>query len=430
MALTRTLESAGIVQTAASAPRLAQIVSPPFACGVAWLINALLYLDIRVTNTVFEPGHWQTSDDSWHMSDAAEAHLKWHLPVLHERQSFSFPEALHIRWEHRLDFAASEARPTILFVRDPRDAVYSLYRRSYAERMSFLGYLNRPDIWPDHFPGLFQMPPMESFAYFSWYWQAMAEAMPVKLVRFEDVKASPVETLRDVLQFLGIARSDEELHAAAESSGFEKARQAMQQMESDTGKTFKTARKGQVGEWRQSYSFLARVSIRNLGRAMIAGLGYAEDKGGPVSEQIPKNWRDQLSQGIPPALRSLVTAWLEATEHGKGPGFQEMATAVREQAIAGKDLLRLGAIVEAIFYVQRIFADTASPQARIALNTFVNLNLFYFDQWPVQVAAWSGLRRLETETGAPILQRLGNYQQYRLRILNRMWKLNRIGKLF
>lgn len=407
----------------AVALRDVQIVSPPFSCGVAWLINALLYLDIRVSNAGFEPGHWQAVGDAWRMSESAETHLKWHLPVLHERQSFRFPEAIDVRWEHRLDFASGEMRPTILFVRDPRDAVYSLYRRNYAENMSFVSYLNRPDEWPHHFPGLFQMPPLESYAYFCWYWLAMGEAMPVKLIRFEEVKTAPVRVLREVLQYLGVERSEAQIHAAIESSGFEQARLAMEKMEATTGKAFKTARKAQVGEWRTSYSILARASVRKLTKTLIRHLGYAGDYGSAPDSQLLEDYREQISRRIPQALRGTVTTWLLATEEGHAPDSAAIAAAIEKLAAMGKAILKLGAVAEAICYVQSIFADTASPQARIALNVFVNLNLSYFDQWPVQVAAWYGLRRIEVASGVPMLQRLGRYHRLRLKILNRMWEL-------
>jgi hypothetical protein len=132
------------------------IVSPPFACGVTRLVNALLELDIRATNPGFEPEHWQLQPTAhWHIGDLAAKHLKWHLPVLHQRQTFNFPEKLEVIWEHRMDFARLGPHPTILFVRDPRDAIHSLYQRSYASHMDFLQYLKRPNKWPDHFPDLF-----------------------------------------------------------------------------------------------------------------------------------------------------------------------------------------------------------------------------------------------------------------------------------
>lgn len=401
----------------------AQIVSPPFSCGVAWLINALLYLNIRVTNTSFEPNHWQSKDDAWRLSESAETHLKWHLPVLHERQFFRFAEALEVRWEHRLDFAADDMCPTILFVRDPRDAVHSLYKRNYAEDMSFVGYLNRPDEWPHHFPGLFQMPPLESFTYFCWYWLAMGEVMPVKLIRFEDVKSAPVRVLREVLQYLGVERSEAQINAAVESSSFEQALRAMEKMEAATGKVFKTVRKAQVGEWRSSYSMLELASVRELTKTLIRHLGYAGGCGIAPGNRMLGDYREQVGRCIAAALREIVTSWLLATEEGRPPGAAEIAAEVQKREIDGKDLLRLATIAEAIYYVRQIFTDTASTQARIALNVFVNLNLSFFDHWPVQVAAWYGLRRIEEESGVPTIERLGHYHDCRMKIYNRLWKM-------
>jgi len=402
---------------------VAQIVSPPFSCGVAWLINALLYLDIRVTNTGFEPGHWTVNNNFWKISNTAEMHLKWHLPVLHERQSFQFPEPLEVRWEHRLDFAASEIRPTILFVRDPRDAVYSLYRRNYADNLSFISYLNRPDEWPHHFPGLFQMPPLESYAYFCWYWLAMGKIMPVKLVRFEDIRKNPSFVLKEVLRYLGVARSKIQIEEAVKSSGFEQARLAMERMEASTGKLFMTARKGQIGEWRSSYTTFTQLYVRKLIKLLIGQLGYDERISYTSDQRLFEDYHEQVNHNFHGPLNENIMLLLMATEKGNPPTLCTLVKEAKKFYGNGTSLLKFGAIAEAIFYVERIFPDTSSPQARIALNTFVNLNLFFFNQWPIQIAAWYGLRRIEQASDMPIIKNLGKYQNIRLKILSRFWKL-------
>ncbi len=407
----------------ASKTVLAQIVSPPFSCGVAWLINALLHLDVKVTNTGFNPGHWQKISDGWKLSNTALAHLKWHLPVLHERQQFKVPEPLEVFWEHRLDFAAV-SHPTILFVRDPRDAVFSLYRRNYAKDISFGGYLNRPDEWPDHFPGLFQMPPLETYAYFCWFWLAMGEIMPVRLVRFEDVKASPVRVLREVLQYLGIERTDEQIRAAVASSDVEQARLAMEKMEVETGREFKTVRKAQVGEWRRTYSMLTLFYVRKVTKAIIQQLGYAKTSDATWHWLVSDDYRDWVRKKIPSPLVPTVTNWLLATEEGHAPKAAQISAEIMKLAVSGKDLLKLATITEAIYYTQKIFPDMAVQQARSALNLFVNLNLYFFDQWSVQMAAWYGLRRIEVDGGVPMLSRLGVYHGLRLKALNRIWELS------
>ena len=385
--------------------QMVQIVSPPFACGVAWLINALLHLDIKVTNPNFDPGHWIKSDGAWEMSKNASTHLKFHLPTLHDRQRFHFPEELEVRWEHRLDFANDGLRPTILFVRDPRDAVYSLYKRDYHENMEFLQYLNKPDEWPDHFPRLFQMPPLETFAYFAWYWLEMGKLMPVKVVRFEDVKSNPMKVLSEVLQYLGVERSEAQMAEAIESSSIKNAKHAMQKTEAETGKKFKTVRKGEVGEWRKTYSSYAESRVEGIGEAIIQQLGYQ----GSLKVGLPvfDDYRKVVSRKIPAEIRGVVIAMLLATESGNVPTSKEIAAIVQKFAISGENLLKMGVIAEAIFYVENIFSNTDSEQARTALNTFINLNLYFFDQWPVLIAAKRALKRIQLQSGVPILGQLG-----------------------
>lgn len=380
-----------------------QIVSPPFACGVTWLVNALLELDIRATNAGFEPGHWARGDGGWTMSERAEQHLKWHLPVLHRRRSFAFPEDIDVAWEHRLDFAGRGAAPTILFVRDPRDAVHSLYRRNRAHEIDFESYLKKEDEWPDHFPGLFQLPPLETFAYFCWFWLAMNQAMPVAVVRFEDVKAAPHDSLKAVLRFLGIERPDDRIDQAVESSSFDSARRAMVSMEEQTGTAFKTVRKGEVGEWKSAYPASA---LKDLGRSaldILAPLGYEDPRPGPAPAPVFDDCRAIVARTLPRALRAPVADLITMTEAGHPPPAAAIAALAAAGRLAEPALTALAAVAQAIYYVRRVFADTSTPPARIALNTFVNLNLSYLGEAPVRSAA---VRRMQqpcdgAEAGEP-----------------------------
>lgn len=487
------------------------IVSPPFACGVAWLVNALLHMNMKVTNPNFLPDHWKEIEGSSTMSERAASHLMWHLPVLHERKDFKFPEAMEGLWEHRLAFEGLGASPTILFVRDPRDAIYSLYRRNYTQFFRFETFLNRPDEWPDHFPGLFQLPPMETYAYFCAFWIAMSKHMPVKLVRFEDVKTSPNQVLREVLSFLGVSRTDSEIELAIQSSSFDSAKRAMINMEKATSQKFMTARAGQVSEWRTSYSLLAKASIRGIGRELLQVLEYATAQSGqattvgrltafprlePINLQPSPNGRlcdetqpepplggfdvrpnatsmsvvlprlrrriiQMLPQIVRGPLRKValqVKSWLTAmradapggnahdldyrvqiskvlsgkvrdqsleylymTEAGRPPNPSEVAAFVSGDAVSGRSLLRLAVVLQAIYYVRRVFSDTSTKQARTALNTFVMLNLDHIHEWPIQVSAWHCLRRMESESGVPLESRLGFLRKSRLRTLTRLF---------
>ena len=400
--------------------RLAQIVSPPFACGVAWLINALLYLNIRVTSDAFI-NHWQEDSSRWQIKDEALNHLKWHLPVLHEREIFDFPEDLEVRWEHRLDFAAREACTTILFVRDPRDAVYSLYRRNYSTDISFTGFLTKPDEWPDHFPNLFHLPPIETYAYFCYFWLSMKSAMPVKVVRFEDAKANALHVLKDVLSYLDIVRTEEEIQLAIKSSDFNQARIAMEEMELTTGKKFKTAVKGQSYEWRSTYSNIDMRLISITSKDIINKLGYSsileEDK-----VDMTNDYTTSLSRFLPPPSRDIAINSLFAFEKGSAINLTNIAQQIILNSVVNEELLKLSAILLAIFYIENIFFNTRSKQRQIAINTMVNLNIKYYDDWPVKVAAFEYLNRLSSDTKLPMLNLLGDYK-LQLYELSQSWKL-------
>lgn len=384
----------------------AQIVSPPFSCGVTWLINALLHLNIRVSNTNFEPDHWHQKNKRWKISPEAKNHLKWHLPVLHEREFFSFSEKISVRWEHRLDFAASSGRPTILFIRDPRDAVYSLYRRNHSENISFESYLNKPDEWPDHFPGLFHLPPLETFWLFCEFWIAMGEVMPVKIIRFEDSKSAPEKTIQEVLSFLNISRTSKQITTAIESSTFEKAKKAMENMEISTGKTFKTTRLGKTQEWRTAYSFLAKCSIRRGVRNFIHQYGYKSAlprlffrfKPGPYLSEYGGL---QLSKRANLILRK----WISNTESEKKCALPKMPFDLK--SLKRQELLLAGAILEAVYWVDCIFPQKSTPQARIALKLFCNFNLTLLKSGFGKILAWRSLDRVNLEGQLDLENRLG-----------------------
>lgn len=232
---------------------MAQITSAPVASGVAWIVNVLLELNIKSTLPLW-PDHWQETEEGTEIGKEASEHLRWHLPVLLDRTRFAFEPGLEVIWHHQLDFALHPERPTILYVRDPRDAINSLYVRLFTHIGSLSDYLRRPDSWPYHFPGMFGLPPAETWAYFHLFWMAMGDVMNVKVVTFESMRADPVGVTQDVLAFLGVERSDAEVARALENSTFQRAKEAMEKLQQETDRVFQTNRKGQVGEWKQVYT--------------------------------------------------------------------------------------------------------------------------------------------------------------------------------
>lgn len=131
-----------------------------------------------------------------------------------------------------------------LLVRDPRDALYSLYewRHSFAE-MEW-------DRVPDTFeawlrgPGDFTGGPVEDWSAFHRAWQ---EHPRTTVIRFEDLKTDPEATLCRMLRPLDLDVSDAELRAAVEASTFERMR-AHEDAVADT--SARMIRSGRVNGWR------------------------------------------------------------------------------------------------------------------------------------------------------------------------------------
>lgn len=231
-----------------------QIVSPPFACGVAWLINILLELNIKMTNVNFSQNHWtENSEGKSLIGNDAKQHLRWHLPVFYSNNIFNFDKNIEGFWEHRLDLAKHTNRPTILFIRDPRDAIYSLYVRNYQSHITFLEFLKKPDIWPDHFPDLFNLPPAETFALFCLFWEQLKNLLPIHIVRFEDMRANPIKEMTKILDFLDITRRPADIEDAIYNSSFEKTKETVKKLLEETGQQYETTRRGKINEWQEVY---------------------------------------------------------------------------------------------------------------------------------------------------------------------------------
>ncbi|MDS4013424.1 MAG: sulfotransferase domain-containing protein [Candidatus Accumulibacter sp.] len=384
------------------------LVSPPFSCGVAWLANLLLALDVRATNAG-HADHWQCNSGEWTIGATAESHLKWHLPVLHQRNKFRFREPVEVVWEHRLDFAEGPACPTILFVRDPRDAVHSLYRRQYEMHFTFPEYLARPDIWPDHFPKLFRLPPLETFSYYVSFWLTMAARAPLLLVRFEDAKSRPIETATRILDFIGIHRAIDEIERAIESSSFDNARQAMLSTARETGRKFLTARRGQPGEWRESYDEAALAFVTGPVIEILERLGYQKAGLAMIGEadmRRDENLDTLLRNCFAGATLRVARETAMACIDGRALPLASIARSIADDTSeTGETRHALAALVLAAEYVESIFTndDAQSQEAkRLSLATFYRLNLRHLSHLPVRCNVRTTLHYLKTMSAATL----------------------------
>lgn len=373
------------------------LVSAPFACGLGWLVNILLHLGIRTTYADLLSDHWipagsDAGSGEVECGPAAHDHLRWFLPVLHEQRRFRFEPDLELLWAHRLDFALQPGRPTILFVRDPRDAIYSLYRRYHDEAMTFAEYLRRPGEWPPHFPGMFSLPPPETWAYFHLYWLAVGAWEPLHLVRFETMRQDPVAVTEAVLAFLGVGRSREAIHQAIEGSTFERARDAMERTAGETGTTFRVARRGMVGEWREVYGREDLEVFGGPARLAMQVLGY-----GALGESAEVSRGGRFDVGgareALPGLQALLAAAREQVASGELREAEERLTSgLLDYAGWGAACLALGGEITALRWTQALAGHQGgSPRALSLFHVLSDLN-GRFANWPsVQAVLWQPL---------------------------------------
>ena len=246
--------------------RTVKIVSPKAPSGVAWLINALINLGIRVSRVSSpSPGTFVRDNDGFYRLNEAETNLKLHFPVLAELEKFTFREDVIVEWSH--DWVANDdpSDDIFMFVRDPRDALFSLYKRRNAEvgfnefirSLDFVTLLNQVDSWR-----LF----IES-------WMSLGG---ITALRFEDFKQHPELNLSSFLSKIGIEQTDlESIRRAIDSSRVENAKMVEEKYKQQIGTYFTSGsplnRKGMSFEWKsqfreyeREYKFITNRCVKQL----------------------------------------------------------------------------------------------------------------------------------------------------------------------
>jgi hypothetical protein len=177
------------------------VASPELPSGASWLASCLLELGVPL----WKP--WGIDDrESWLRAGGGRWRYRfpgsgWSrlVPGLVDGRCFRFRRQPVPRFTHAFPGQLPLDSRLVLFVRDPRDALHSEWRRRQrsGQPSSLQGFLQRPlDGW--------QLQRAVYLACFLGAWLAVASHRPTLLVRFEDSKRSPERTLRDVLAFLGM----------------------------------------------------------------------------------------------------------------------------------------------------------------------------------------------------------------------------------
>jgi hypothetical protein len=264
------------------------LASPREPSGVSWIMNCFLELGIKVSlkptierigtassEGVEASGMWVAEPGGrWRLHPRAEALKKW-LPVLSRQETLCFRDDLEVLCVQELPRAGLRGRRTLLFVRDLRDALHSLYRR------------NQPEISLEAFA---RLPHPQTLLDAIGHWRLFVESWlgreGVRTYRFEDYKADAAGLLGRILDDLDIPVPVAERERAAELSGFGQAAAAESAYrQTHPGDRQVANRAGLVGEWKKLPETQALAAqIEQRAGDVLARLGYDARASSPPLE--------------------------------------------------------------------------------------------------------------------------------------------------
>lgn len=251
-----------------------EIVSPELPCGASWLANCLLELNVPVWN----PWGFDTLEE-WsrlgtHRYRYAAETLPWRqtLPALTVGRDFCFAARPVPRFSHCWPADLDLTNPIVFFVRDPRDALYSEWRRQVrnggpAAAATFENFLSAR-----YYHHSFSF--AEYLVRFLTSWREVLAVRRSLIVRFEDYKASPSQTLERVIRFLGIESDDLQLSRAVLGSDFLALKRIENELEARAELRRQFNRRGMAFEFRLTYTKTMHEAVGKRFDAFCNWLGY------------------------------------------------------------------------------------------------------------------------------------------------------------
>lgn len=253
------------------------IVSPQYPCGSSWLANALLEMQVPLGHLwSFETaGEWEhgSNGDSRYVA----RHLPWGqtLPSLRLGRTFQFRRDVRPRFTHLFPWQLEPCRKIVLMVRDPRDALYSIWQwqqhnEQYPPSIPFVEYLASP-----FFGGPISIVDMLWLHLRSWLSLRGDESRQVYLLRFEDWKRDPVGELAAVTRWMGLDCEQSMLDRAVAASDVRNLHQIEREVARTTPGARRFHRLGQPEEWRVSWQADWTEALGRHWQTVYRALGYA-----------------------------------------------------------------------------------------------------------------------------------------------------------
>lgn len=253
------------------------VASCALPSGAAWLFSCLLELHVSAwkpwnADTRLE---WQPRGDCRYRYWCAGDPWRRLAPGLVSGREFAFGASPVPRFTHGWPMAHPRCARTILVVRDPRDALYSAWRRDEAERgldggsgERFIAYANGSETGQNWRRA-------EYWDRFHAAWLGHVAGKPCLILRFEDFKRWPLHALDRVCDFLGLTFGAQELRSAADVSSFDNVLRVDRDMVSRNVFNQTINRAGIVDEHLATYSDSMRQVFSNADLQTWARLEYA-----------------------------------------------------------------------------------------------------------------------------------------------------------
>lgn len=281
------------------APYTVDIASPQYPCGSSWLANALLEMQVPLPHlwSYETAGEWEhgSNGDSRYVAQ----HLPWGqtLPSLRVGRTFQFRSEVRPRFTHLLPWQLEPCLKIVLMVRDPRDALHSiwqwqLHNEQHPPSNSFVEYLVSP-----FFGGPISIVDMLWVYFRSWISLWGEGSRQVYVLRFEDWKRDPVGELGAVTRWMGLDRDQDVLARAVAASDVSNLQRIEQELARTTAGARRFHRLGRPEEWRDAWQ---EDWFDGLGRHWLPvyqALGYTPpSRFGSVTPAFDLNevlaWRD------------------------------------------------------------------------------------------------------------------------------------------
>ena len=289
------------------------VISAELPCGTSWLASTLLECDFPVWN----PWNVDMSLEWKHHGGTAYEYFypgdPWSrvLPSLISGRHFDFRTDLVPRFSHSTPGHWSISARLVLFVRDPRDALFSAWRRAQKSQIEIPPFID----WVLQIDPTWQVPRCAAYLLHLATWKRYAELhnTPYLVVRFEDVKANARAEFRRLQDFLpgslDLIASDR-IERALERSTFDAVRSVEDQMLANGTFAQRINNAGVPYEYRSHFDASMHEAISGGGAAIYRWLRYDAPvamKGIATVGPRP-DWVDRLS----PTRGRLATQALNA----------------------------------------------------------------------------------------------------------------------